>query len=248
MTALFTAMTTDPDTPVQAKAYIRTRAAMCLVLASMVLAAARVSAQTAGGALVSGSIAATVLESEVQPSVQGFIGYRFNRALGIGVELTWLPSADRDLPRPLRAWHLPAPYGESEGDILTFTTNVRVEIPTTLQRVLPFVVGGGGVASVSRDYDVSILDVPYAVASLEAESGGRERRGIMRPSPISLIFPSIFPPPSTVSTGLVLTLGGGVSLLVTDHLSFDIDLRALHIRGADRHTIGRFGAGASYRF
>lgn len=241
-------MTNSPNTRTYADRSIPTRSAMCLVAVSTVLAATPVLAQTAGP-IVSGSIAAAVIDSEVQPSVQGFIGYRFNRALGIGVELAWLPTAEPTLPRPLRAWHVPAPYGETEGDMLTFTTNVRVEIPTTVRRILPFVVGGGGVASVSRDDEVRIQDAPYRLAGLEAEAGGRERGRLERPLPTALVFPSIFPPPpAPTRTGLALTLGGGVSLLVTDRLSFDVDLRALHVRGAARQTIGRFGVGASYRF
>ncbi len=245
ISAHITTMTNNPGTRVQADRSILTRPGTCLVAAALMLAAASASAQTSGGALVSGAITAAVTESEVQPSIQGFIGYRFNRALGIGVELAWLPTAEQDLPLPLRPWY----SGEGEGDILTFTTNVRVEIPTAFRRVLPFVVGGGGVASVSRDYDVRILDAPYPLTGLNAEPGRRERRGITRPLPTSLVFPSIFPPPpSPTSTGLALTLGGGASLLVTDRLSFDVDLRALHIRGAARQTIGKFGVGASYRF
>jgi opacity protein-like surface antigen len=47
---------------------------------------------------------------------------------------------------------------------------------------------------------------------------------------------------------MALTLGGGVSLLAGEHLSIDVDLRYLRILDTRNRNIGRFGAGASYRF
>ena len=45
-------------------------------------------AQTDHGALVSGLVSASVTENDTAPTVSGFVGYRFNRALGLGVELS----------------------------------------------------------------------------------------------------------------------------------------------------------------
>ena len=47
---------------------------------------------------------------------------------------------------------------------------------------------------------------------------------------------------------MALTLGGGASFLVTNHVGIDADLRVLHIMGNDSRNVGRFGAGVSYRF
>ena len=58
-------------------------------------------------------------------------------------------------------------------------------------------------------------------------------------------------PPQPVersSTDLALTLGGGVSVLVVDHVSVDVDLRYLRLIGPRDLNVGRFGIGASYRF
>ena len=64
---------------------------------------------------------------------------------------------------------------------------------------------------------------------------------------------AIFPPPSCCTylvstTGLALTLGGGVSVLAGEHLSIDVDLRYLRIVDIPEFNVGRFGAGASYLF
>ncbi len=56
------------------------------MLISPLAGAAR--AQTDHGALVSGLVSASVTENDTAPTVSGFVGYRFNRALGLGVELS----------------------------------------------------------------------------------------------------------------------------------------------------------------
>ena len=48
-----------------------------------------------------------------------------------------------------------------------FTTNVRLEVPTTSKRIIPFVTAGGGVAAVTQSYSVI-----YALAADAAERLG----------------------------------------------------------------------------
>jgi hypothetical protein len=62
-------------------------------------------------------------------------------------------------------------------------------------------------------------------------------------------------PPDTISQtltsssiGLALTLGGGVSIKAASHLWIDADLRLIRVLGDNDQNIGRFGAGARYRF
>ena len=54
-------------------------------------------------------------------------------------------------------------YSAASGDSLFFTTNVRVEIPTTSRRVIPFAIGPGGVASTTQRYTVTISPAPPPV-------------------------------------------------------------------------------------
>lgn len=210
------------------------RLGQTLLCAFIVGQAARVQAQPASGAIVGGVAAAVVFNDATEVSVSGGIGYRLNRAIGFGIELTYLPKLEPTFPYALA---LPRPgirFEDPEGNAVFFTTNVRIEIPTTSRRVLPYVIAGGGVASLTHS-DVTIYGVdPLFALPLE----------VVGDSYLSQVFP--FGPVST--TGLALTLGGGASVLVNDHLSVDIDLRTFHLRGTTTGQVGRFGIGASYRF
>ena len=106
---------------------------------------------------------------------------------------------------------------------------------TVWRRVIPFVVGGGGVSNHDVDYSI-FYPQPFLTAT----------RVLQQPS--LSIYPPIVEPLSETRLQMALTLGGGVSLLWTDHISIDFDARALQLMGNGGRTIGRFGAGASYRF
>jgi opacity protein-like surface antigen len=198
----------------------------------------RVHAQ--GGAIASGSVGVEAGNGSTDLAISGGVGYRFNRALGLGVELTDLPRLDPGTSggvRPLVVCcDLPNPRGK--GHATFFTTNVRVEIPTSMRRVIPFVVGGGGVASVTQSYSI-IYYLPAVAGSAAA--------AIAYPTPV----PGILPGPQYISSttvAMALTLGGGASVLVTDHLAVDADLRAFQLLGEAGGSMGRFSVGASYRF
>ena len=195
------------------------------LLAAGVLAAPGVA--HAQGALVHGSMAAAVSDGTTSPSLGGGVTYRFNRWLGLGVELSHLSSLESNVPHIY--YYCCGNDRESDGRATVFTTNARLEIPTTSRRVIPFVVGGGGVASVTESYGV--------VYAALAQS-------------IPIDFP-IQPGPPTfenTTTNMALTLGGGASFLLTDHLAVDASLGVLHLMGDASGNIGRFGGGVSYRF
>jgi len=204
----------------------------------LLLLASSARAQSDAGAIASGSLAAGVVDGGAHVSVAGSLGYRFNRVIGLGIEVTWMPTLKPALPGNVPSPYTRVVYSDPSGDALFFTTNVRIEIPTTSRRVIPFAIGGGGVASTTQRYTLTVSP-------------------LLPPVPVGLVtVPIILPPPIlpiqsrpvTTSTGLALTLGGGVSLLATDRLSIDVDLRSLYTRGNATTTIGRFGVGASYRF
>lgn len=52
----------------------------------------------------------------------------------------------------------------------------------------------------------------------------------------------------TTATSMALTLGGGASLLLTEHVAVDADARVLHLATDQARNIGRFSLGVSYRF
>jgi hypothetical protein len=213
-----------------------------MIAAISLILVAHAHAQSGSGAVTSGSVAAAVVDAGTSVSLAGSVGYRFNRVRGLGVEITSIPTLKFTLPTAVPSPYASVVYSNADGNALFFTTNVRVEIPTVSRRVLPFAVGGGGIASTIQRYTVTVRPLlpPVPVGSI----GGPVGTVIVLPAPISPIVTR----PESSSTGLALTLGGGVSVLATQHISIDIDLRSLYIRGNPNGSIGRFGVGASYRF
>ena len=217
--------------------------AFVIVLLACASSATPALAQTSQGAIVSGIASAFVTDSETAVSISVGTGYRFNRAFGLGIEFTAAPSVDSDqeFPLALPSRGLPVDFLERESQVMVFTTNVRLEVPTTSSRFVPYAVAGGGVANVKESVDAIIaLSSPRPIL-------------VQGPSIVPGIdFPATYPPiPYSYrlsTTSLALTLGGGVSLLAGEHLSIDVDLRYLRILDTRNRNIGRFGAGASYRF
>jgi len=205
--------------------------------------AATASAQPAEGAIVSGSIGATVLNSETNLSFAASAGYRFNRAMALVLEIGVAPSTES---RNSFGIPVPIPYGvagpsvrsndRSHGSLTTLSTNVRLEMPLTTRHVLPYFVAGGGVANLEERYSLIYSFVNLPAAELAAF-------GLT-----TIAVPPITQSYTQSTTEMVLNLGGGVSILKGDHLSFDVDLRYLHLLGNQGRDIGRFGAGVSYRF
>jgi hypothetical protein len=200
------------------------RIAACLLLA---VAGSPRPAQ-GEGALVSASMAAAYTHDHTSPSYAGGIIWRFNRVLGIGIEITHVRGLRFDGP-------LISCCGDIRSRQTSFTTNVRVEIPTISTRVVPFLVGGGGPVAVT-----TVFPVLYAQGPLLADL-------IALGLSTSPIVPGASRLESTTA-GMALTLGGGTSLLVGRHSSIDVDLRVFHTTGMTSGNIGRFGVGASYRF
>jgi opacity protein-like surface antigen len=221
-------------------------------LAAVVLVPPSAWAQSSQGAIVSGVVAATAIESSAKPAFVGSVAYRFNRVLGFGIELTSIPTLTPRIPviparDPIRIGDVLLPqttiaYSEDGGDATVFTTNVRLEIPTITRRLVPYVAGGGGVASVREHITMTITPPPPFTFSSGDVSGFS---GVFVPGPAR---PPITQRVASTSTNLALTLGGGVGVLATDRLSIDIDLRYLRTLGSRDRDIGRFGVGASYRF
>jgi opacity protein-like surface antigen len=209
------------------------------------LAAPNVAHAQSGGAIANISAGVGSADETTSLEISGGAGYRFNRVIGFGIELTHMPSVETNLSRLFGSPIFIDNDADEDGTVTMFTSNVRVEIPTTVRRVIPYVVGGGGVASVTVAYPVY-----YALASFSS----------LAPSISSTLGPPS-PPPSTslivpggprvfrsTTVQMALTLGGGASLLLSDHVAVDVDLRAFKLLGEEHGTMGRFGVGASYRF
>jgi len=201
-----------------------------LLLAGLLAVPAAARAQ---GALVHASVGAAASGGETSPAFGGGISWRVNRALGFGVELSQLGSLGSDSP----VYYCCS--GEQEARATVFTGNVRIEIPTTSPRVIPYVVGGGGVASVTQSDHVIYAGIADRLGLSPALTGLGLSTVPVMPGPAEL---------ETTATSMALTLGGGASLRLTEHVAVDADARVLHLATDQARNIGRFSLGISYRF
>jgi opacity protein-like surface antigen len=211
--------------------------AACLALASPA------SAQSAPGIVANLGVSAATIDGGTHAAVSGGIGYRLSSVMTLAAEVTWVPSLTPDapqLPPELTKPPLVLPavsFDEAGGHAAIFTTNVRLELPRH-GRLLPYVIGGGGVGSVREHFreTISFSPIPVPVGA-----GG------------IVAFPQLLPASivqtvSTTSTDLALTIGGGVSVFSREHLTVDVEGRYLGLFGDRTLHVGRFGAGVSYRF
>ena len=217
--------------------------------AAIALPAAAV-AQDERGAVVSGSVHATNIDSNTDIGVGGTFGYRFSRVFGLEIEAAVVPKLSGPVgPFPVIlsnaiTWSsldgsvspqiFPGPtISDTGGRLVVFTNNARVEIPTASDRVLPYFVAGGGIASTRRTaqivYSTPTLPTVPALPTV--------------PLPRSISQPLV-----SASTDLALTIGGGLGVRVARRMWIDVDLRLIRLLGSDDVNVGRFGVGVRYRF
>jgi len=234
-------------------------AAIVALITGVPLAA---SAQDDRGASVGATVSSLSMDSRTDWSIAGSFEYRFNRVAGLEVEATLAPSLTSPYPyvsvltdasafsTPLSFSDLaafgflptfptiptifPPPRVTNErGRAVFFTNNVRVHIPTTIARVDPYFVAGGGVASVRHSAD--LVYGPFSAT----------------PLPGFGVLPAI---PATTqrltrsTVDLALTLGGGIGVRVAPQVWIEGDLRLIRLQGETDRNVGRFGAGLRYRF
>jgi opacity protein-like surface antigen len=201
------------------------------VVAAIALLAmmAPVAADAGQDVIASGVVAATSIESGIKPAGAVAVGFGVNRLASVGVEVTVVPTLKPDGDARDRV-ALAAPVGmtsaASGGRATIFTTNVRVEIPAVGTRIIPYVIGGGGVANVKEDFTIGL-----------AGSGASATQVV---NPRASLTES--------STALALTAGGGVSVVIAQHLSLDADARYVRLISGRDLNVRRFGVGLSYRF
>lgn len=215
------------------------------------------AAQDNRGVSAGASASATNLESRTSWSFAGSFEYRFNRVAGLEVEATGIPTLKStfspivfpaastssffsvsgpagSVTSLLRPTILPTRFENEGGRAVIFTNNVRVHIPTTADRIDPYFVAGGGIASVRRTAD--LVFGPLTLTPDLTALG------------LSFPVPTFRQPFTSSSVDLALTLGGGVSVRAAPHVWIDGDLRLFRLLGDTDRNVGRFGAGVRYRF
>ena len=223
----------------------------CLVLSvSVLLCLPAAAAADDRGVAVGASVSAVNMDSRTSWAAAGSFEYRLNRVAGLEIEATVAPRLKGNLPvatiQALEASSFIAPntivptifppptFANQRGRAVMFTNNVRLHIPSTSDRIDPYFVAGGGVASIRQSADFVYIPFYYTPVALP---------GGVIPNPLRPITQPI----STSSTSLALTLGGGIGVRITSQIWIDADLRLFRLLGTDDRNLGRFGVGVRYR-
>jgi hypothetical protein len=206
-------------------------------------------------ASVGGTVSALNIDSDTALSFSGSFEFRFNRVVGLELDVTVAPDLRSPFPNgPVRILGgsfafssaspdspavriFPSPtFANPGGRAVIFSNNVRVTIPTTVRRLEPFFVAGGGISSVRHTADFFYNPIPLPA---------NQPPGVIRPVPP---FRPITQHVTSSSVDAALTLGGGVGVRTTSALWIDADLRLIRLLGYEDRNVGRFGVGARYRF
>lgn len=200
----------------------------------VVCASAPARAQGEQGAVVGGTAAAANLESRVAFAFGGTVGYQFTRIVAMEIEATAVPTLKQSASESSVLGRQVARFERADGRAVFFTTNVRIQLPTTTARLTPFFVAGGGGANVRRSVDV-VVPLPVVTPPL----------GVILPVPLPR---SIAQRVALSMNQLALTIGGGLDVRLAPHVSVNAELRYYRLLGQQDSNVGRFGAGIRYRF
>lgn len=238
------------------------------------LVAGTAAAQNASGPILSAAGSALVSDDHSAWAGSVSFGYRFNSSVELQIEFTGAPEVSHgsDGPRIAEnrqsrvadtfvqraggsrggALGFPStdlvvsglrtslfPIRDEPGRALLFTTNARIHLPLTTSRFAPYMTAGGGVGQLQRkqiiDYSPLFLSTVVNVSTTSLPVGPG----------VDPLFRQEY---AFTETVMVLTLGGGLAVKLTDRFSVDADLRYFRTLGNQDANIGRFGAGVSYRF
>jgi hypothetical protein len=203
---------------------------------------------------------ATVVDANLSLGLTGAFGVRFNRAVAFELELTAIPDLIDAPDYRILANQLvlpsiyPAPRIDIDGRAVMFLTNARISMPTTLTRVTPFLVAGGGLAHVRQNVAYAWAESSWTTSSIggiglptDIRSIGSGTGTYVPDASLLFLGPSAYSSTSA-ELALALNLGGGVDISIGKGLSVDVDFRHYRLMGARDRNLGRFGIGASYRF
>lgn len=211
-----------------------------LVMVMTITTTASVQVGPGPGGKVFGLVGGSFGDGETAAVTSGGVGVRLTRHLGLDIELFHVTGLDlsEDNFSILPLTFAPPFDIEREGGLTAFLTKFNADFPVGT-RVIPFVAGGGGIGRLSEE--ISFENGRFdAIASREqlGQLFGNRR-------------PLIFPPDDIIfsETGLVLTLEGGLDVLLWKGLSIGGDARWVRLL-ADRGTFdfAQISSRVSYRF
>jgi opacity protein-like surface antigen len=187
-------------------------------------------AQEPHGARISGFYAGALGEGDTNVGTGGSVGYRFSSRLGLDFEVLALPDFQLD-------------EAGSPGRGVAFLTSFVTEFPSPATWLTPYVQGGGGVANIRLEPDVTAVDRDNRRISFPVRGG----RG-----PFSALGDDmrvVQVGAGRRDTSVALSVGGGVDFAIWRGLSVGPNISYLKLFGNLRDIdLTRVGARASYRF
>ena len=183
------------------------------------------SAQEDQGARISGSFSGVLGEGDASMGFGGAVGYRFSSRVGIDFEAVGLPDFKIN-------------ENERGGRGVAFLSQFVTEFPSPAHWLTPYVLGGGGVANVTRQSTFPRI-AGDDIRRLFAE----DRRFPVEPN-----YP-IGGPTGRAETSLALTVGGGVDFNIWGKLAVGPNITFMKLFGNyEDLDLTRIGARAAFRF
>lgn len=182
----------------------------------------------------------------------GSAGFQFTRVAGLEFEVSVAPDLEfggADCNTTITRCAIPLPATQpvfnpfvisSRGRAVNFVANYVAEFPTPARWLRPYVLGGGGVSSVTRRIETTLV-TPLILSTEPASSVT-----FTTVSGLAAI-PTRFTAKNT-ETDLALSSGGGVDFLVGRHFGIGADIRYMHLFGNTDLNLTRVGTRFSVRF
>jgi hypothetical protein len=221
------------------------RTVVVVAMAMGLAASAFAQPGTGIGTRVSGVVGGSFGTGGSTFATGGSAGFQFTRIAGFEFEMSVVPdleftAGDCNSTFTRCATPLPAslpvtvvyPFSISErGRAVNFVANYVAEFPTAVRWLRPYVLGGGGVSSVTRRLETMMVV----------------------PDPVFATLPTVIVVPRTLSatsteTDLALSTGGGVDFLVGRHFAVGADVRYMHVFARTGLDLTRVGSRFSVRF
>ncbi len=219
--------------------YTRSLLILALTFGTTGLAAAQEISDTGGR--VFGLVGGSFGDGGTSVTTSGGAGLRLTRHLGLDFEVLYVSdldlSDDDDFVIQGGGRHrfsFPSFRIDEDGSLTTFLTKLTVDFPVAGDRLVPYVTGGGGIGRLSRRTEVRFGDAPIPVPLEEPRLG-------------TLSFQPV--PFDRSETGLALTVGGGIDVMLWKGLGVGADVRWLRLlTDSDELDVAIVAGRVSYRF
>lgn len=165
----------------------------------------------------------------------GGAGLRLTKNLGLDFEVLHVADLDLsggDFVIGGRPSIFPPPEIRNDGAVTAFLTKMTADFPVAGDRLVPFVSGGGGIGRLSQQYRVDFPDRRFPAFPALGD--------IFAP------FPTDF---DNSQTGLALTLGGGLDVMLWRGLAVGAEVRWMRLLvNRDTLDFSHIASRVSYRF